>query len=44
VNVLTVWSLTRTGQQFLVADLAGIAAGMAVNGTLSITWVWRRRA
>jgi putative flippase GtrA len=44
VNVLTVWLLTRIGLYVLVANLAGIAAGMAVNITLSFTWVWRQRA
>ena len=44
VNVLSVWFLTRHGLPVLVANLAGIAAGMAVNLTLSVTWVWRRKA
>jgi putative flippase GtrA len=44
VNVLSVWFLARHGLPVLVANLAGIAAGMAVNLTLSVTWVWRRKA
>lgn len=44
LNVLLVWFLTRIGLQVLAANLVGIAAGMAVNVTLSFTWVWRKSA
>jgi putative flippase GtrA len=43
VNVLSVWLLTRIGLYVLVANLVGIAAGMVVNITLSVTWVWGKR-
>jgi putative flippase GtrA len=43
VNVLSVWLLTRIGLNVLVANLVGIAAGMVVNITLSVTWVWGKR-
>jgi putative flippase GtrA len=44
VNVLSVWFLARIGVHVLVANLAGIAAGFAVNLALSGTWVWGQRA
>ena len=44
VNVLSVWFLVHIGLQVIVADLAGIAAGFAVNCTLSSIWVWGKRA
>jgi putative flippase GtrA len=44
VNVLSVWFLARIGVHFIVANLAGIAAGFAVNLALSGTWVWGRGA
>jgi dolichol-phosphate mannosyltransferase len=42
VNVTTVWGLTRTGLYFLIANLVGIGAGVAVNYACSVVWVWRR--
>jgi putative flippase GtrA len=44
VNVAFVSFLTHVGLHFLLANLAGIAAGLALNSTLSATWVWGRRA
>ena len=44
VNVLSVWSLAHIGMPFLEANLIGIAAGFAVNFTLSSSWVWGKRA
>jgi putative flippase GtrA len=44
VNIVCVWLLVRAGIYFLVADLVGIAAGFAVNFSLSVAWVWGRRA
>lgn len=40
VNVLSVLFLVHLGLGVLLADLAGIAAGFAVNFVLSATWVW----
>ena len=40
VNVLSVWLLVHLGLGLVLANLAGIAAGFAVNLVLSATWVW----
>ena len=40
VNVLSVWLLVHLGLGIVLANLAGIAAGFAVNLVLSATWVW----
>jgi putative flippase GtrA len=42
VNVTTVWGLTRAGLYFLIANLVGIGAGVALNYACSVVWVWRR--
>lgn len=42
VNVTAVWGLTRVGLYFLIANLVGIGAGVAVNYAGSVVWVWRR--
>jgi putative flippase GtrA len=42
LNVMTVWLLAGLGLYFLVANLFGIAAGVASNYVLSTTWVWGR--
>jgi putative flippase GtrA len=42
INVTAVWGLTRAGFYFLLANLVGIAVGVAVNYACSVVWVWRR--
>ena len=44
LNVFTLWFLTRLGLFFLAANLAGIAAGFALNYSFSVSWVWDRAA
>jgi putative flippase GtrA len=39
-NVIFLLTLTDLGVHFVVANLVGIAAGFAVNFTLSFNWVW----
>jgi len=42
LNVLLVWSLTRHGIYFLLANLIGIGVAFGVNYFLSTAWVWSR--
>jgi putative flippase GtrA len=42
VNVLLVWSLTRLGIYFLLANLIGIGVAFGINYFLSTAWVWSR--
>jgi putative flippase GtrA len=44
LNVFIVWFLARLGLFFLAANLAGIAAGFALNYAFSVSWVWGRPA
>jgi putative flippase GtrA len=41
VNVVVVWALVAWGPHYLVANLAGIGAGAALNFGVSAGWIWR---
>ncbi len=43
VNTGCVWLLAGVGLHYLLANLVGIAAALAINFTISTTWIWGDR-